>query len=236
MRLERWKLFAAGAAAMLCLMGAASTVQAQGTVTGRVMATGTNEPLSGSRVMLVGTSLVTVTTADGRYTLRNVPAGAQQVRVIRVGYQEMKKPVTVTSGETATLDFAMSQAVVQLSEIVTTATGQQRRVELGNAVSTLGNVNQKVQTTPINNLADLMVAKAPGVVVLPGAMTGSAPVVRIRGIGSLATCGIGHQQQPDLRHRWRAHEHPDHGIRVHGHAGPACSTTSIRTTSRTSRS
>ncbi len=196
MRLERWKLFAAGAAAMLCLMGAASTVQAQGTVTGRVMASGTNEPLSGSRVMLVGTSLVTVTTADGRYTLRNVPTGAQQVRVIRVGYQEQKKPVTVTSGETATLDFSMTQAVVQLSEIVTTATGQQRRVELGNAVSTLGNVSQKVETTPVNNLSDLMVAKAPGVVVLPGAMTGAAPVVRIRGIGSLATSGSGINNNP----------------------------------------
>ncbi len=196
MRLERWKLFAAGAAALLCLVGTAVTAQAQGTVTGRVTASGTNQPLSGSRVMLVGTSLVTVTTADGRYTLHDVPTGAQQVRVIRVGYQELKKPVTVTSGQAATVDFEMTEAVVQLSEIVTTATGQQRRVELGNAVSTLGNVDQKVETTPVNNLSDLMVAKAPGVVVLPGAMTGAAPVVRIRGIGSLATSGSGINNNP----------------------------------------
>ncbi len=196
MRLERWKLFAAGAAALLCLAGTASTAQAQGTVAGRVIAAGTNEPLSGSRVMLVGTSLVTATGADGRYTLRNVPAGAAEVRVIRVGYQEQKKAVTVASGETATLDFVMAQAVVQLSEIVTTATGQQRRVELGNAVSTLGDVNQKVETTPVNNLADLMVAKAPGVIVLPGSMTGSTPVIRIRGIASLATNGSGINNDP----------------------------------------
>ena len=185
MRLGRWKLFAAGAAALLCLASTASSAQAQGTVAGRVTDTGTNQPLAGSRVMLVGTSLVTVTSADGRYTLRNVPTGAQQVRVIRVGYREAKQPVTVVSGQTATLDFAMTAAAVQLSEIVTTATGQQRRVELGNAVSTLGNVDQKVQTTPINNLSDLMVAKAPGVVVLPGAMTGSAPMVHIRGLNSM---------------------------------------------------
>jgi TonB-linked SusC/RagA family outer membrane protein len=185
MRLGRWKLLAAGAAALLCLVGAASPAQAQGTVTGRVTASGTNEPLSGSRVMLVGTSLVTVTTADGRYTLRNVPTGAQQVRVIRVGYKELKQSVTVTAGETATLDFSMTQTAVQLSEIVTTATGQQRRVELGNSVSTLGNVSQRVATTPTNNLGDLMVAKAPGVVVLPASMTGSAPVVHIRGLNSM---------------------------------------------------
>ncbi|HEU4990221.1 MAG TPA: SusC/RagA family TonB-linked outer membrane protein [Gemmatimonadaceae bacterium] len=196
MRLGRWKLFAAGMAALLCLMGAAPSARAQGTVTGRVTASGTNEPLSGTRVMLVGTSLATQTSADGRYTLRNVPAGNVEVRVIRVGYTEMKKPVTVTAGETATLDFAMNQAVVQLSEMVTTATGQQRRVEIGNSVSTLGDVGQKVETTPVNNLADLMVAKSPGVVVLPGAMTGSTPVVRIRGIGSLATAGSGISNDP----------------------------------------
>jgi TonB-linked SusC/RagA family outer membrane protein len=86
--------------------------------------------------------------------------------------------------------------VVQLQEIVTTATGEQRRVEIGNAVSTLGDVNKKVETTPIKNLADLMVGKAPGVVVLPGAMTGGAPVIRIRGLSSLATAGSGVTNNP----------------------------------------
>ncbi len=196
MRLGRWKLFAGGLAALLFLMGSAPAVQAQGTVTGRVTAVGTNEPLSGSRVMLVGSNLATESGADGHYTLRGVPAGPAQVRVIRVGYQEQKMPITVVAGQTVTLDFTMTQAVVQLSEIVTTATGQQRRVELGNAVSTLGDVTQKVETTPVNSLADLMVAKSPGVTVLPGAMTGAAPVVHIRGIASLATNGSGISNNP----------------------------------------
>ena len=65
MRLGRWKLFAGGFAALVVLMGMAPSVRAQGTVSGRVTAVGTNEPLSGSRVMLVGTSLVTTTGADG---------------------------------------------------------------------------------------------------------------------------------------------------------------------------
>ena len=56
----------------------------------------------------------------------------------------------------------MTPAVVQLQEIVTTATGQQRRVEIGNAVTTLGDIGQKVEQAPVTNLADLMVAKAPG--------------------------------------------------------------------------
>jgi TonB-linked SusC/RagA family outer membrane protein len=183
--------------ALFALFCVAETVQAQAsTIAGRVTASGTEEALSGTRVILVGTSLATATGADGRYTLRGAPAGVVEVRVNRVGYTEMKKAVTVAAGQTVTLDFAMTEAALQLSEIVTTATGQQRRVELGNAVSTLGDVNQKVETTPINSLGDLITAKSPSVVVLTGGPTGSAPVVRIRGIGSLATTGSGISNNP----------------------------------------
>jgi TonB-linked SusC/RagA family outer membrane protein len=155
-------------------------------VTGRVTAAGSGEILSDTRVMVVGTSLGTTTGADGRYTLRNVPAGTREIRVLRVGFQEQKKPVAVPAEGSVSLDFVMTQAVVQLQEIVTTATGQQRRVEIGNAVTTLGNISEKVERAPVTNLADLMVAKAPGVTVLPGAMTGATPVVKIRGLNSLS--------------------------------------------------
>jgi TonB-linked SusC/RagA family outer membrane protein len=173
-----------------------AVLRAQGTVTGQVTTAETNEPLSDARVMVVNTSLIVPTGADGRYTIRNAPTGNIEVRVLRVGYQEQKKAVAVSAGASVTVNFQMKQAIVQLQEIVTTATGDQRRVEIGNAVSTLGDVNQKVETTPITNIGDLLVAKAPGVVVLPGAMTGSAPTVRIRGLNSLATTGSGISNAP----------------------------------------
>src|SRR5581483_9795042 len=77
-------------------------------------------------------------------------------------------------------------AVLQLQSIVTTATGETRRVELGNNIATLGNVTQKAEETPITDLQDLLVAKVAGVQVLPGNMTGSAPQVRIRGLSSVS--------------------------------------------------
>jgi len=179
------------------LFGAPAIAQAQqATIAGRVTAAGTNEPLTDARVLVLNTSLYAVTNADGRYTIRGVPAGNHDVRVIRVGFQEQKKSIAVTAGAGSTLDFVLSQAVVQLQEIVTTATGEQRRVELGNAVTTLGDVNKKVETTPINSVADLMVGKAPGVIVLPAAMTGAAPTVRLRGLRSLATAGSGVSNDP----------------------------------------
>ena len=171
------------AAAALCVP---ALVSAQtGTITGRVVATGSLQPLPESRVFIVGTQAVATTNADGRYTLRVAP-GTYDVRVIRVGYQEQKRPVQVAASGTTTHDFTMQPAIVKLTEIVTTATGEQRRVELGHSVQTLGDIALKVEQAPITNLSDLLVAKAPGVIVLPGNMTGSAPTVRIRGIKSVS--------------------------------------------------
>jgi TonB-linked SusC/RagA family outer membrane protein len=157
----------------------------QATISGRVTSQA-GQPLGEARVFLVGTVLSVGTALDGQYTLRGVPSGTAEVRVIRVGYQEIKKSVTVAAGAAATLDFAMQPAVVQLQEIVTTATGEQRRVELGNTVATLGDVSQRVETSPVTNIGDLLVAKAAGVTVLPGSMTGTAPVIHIRGVSSLS--------------------------------------------------
>jgi TonB-linked SusC/RagA family outer membrane protein len=158
----------------------------QAIITGKVTAQAGGAPLPDARVYVVGTTLGASTNSDGVYTIRGVPAGNADIRVLRVGYQEQKKSIAVTAGQTSNLDFAMVVAVVQLQEIVTTATGQQRRVEIGNTVATLGDVAKTVETSPITSIGDLLTAKSPGVVVLPGTMTGTAPQIRIRGVSSLS--------------------------------------------------
>ncbi|MDB4874579.1 MAG: TonB-dependent outer membrane protein SusC/RagA [Gemmatimonadetes bacterium] len=166
----------------------AQTQQAQAqqaTISGRVTAVNSGEPLADGRVMIVGTSLATTTGTDGRFVLRAVPAGNVEVRVLRVGFAEQKKTVAVAPGATVTLDFDMKQAVVQLQEIVTTATGEQRKVELGNALSVI-NAPKRVEETPISNISDLLVGKSPGVIINSPNMTGGAPVIRIRGLNSLS--------------------------------------------------
>ena len=154
-------------------------------VSGRITATGTGQPLADVRVMVVSTSLGVLTNSDGRYTLRGVPTGSIQIRALRVGYQEVKQPIAITEGGAATLDFVMVPAIVQLQEIVTTATGEQRKVELGNALATI-NASKRVEETSISTFSDLLVAKASGVQISPPSMTGAAPVVRIRGASSLS--------------------------------------------------
>ena len=174
---------AAYAAALLTM--ASAVAAAQGTITGTVTSQGAGEPLQEARVIVVGTSLFTSTSADGRFTIRKVPAGAAEVRVIRVGYTEQKKSVTVADNQTATVDFVMKQTVVQLTEVVTTATGTQRRAEVGNAVENIS-VAKVTEAAPIRSVADVLNSRVPGVAVLSGTQTGTGQRVRIRGISSLA--------------------------------------------------
>ncbi len=107
------------------------------------------------------------------------------MRVLRVGYVEQKRPVTVTAGQAATLDIQLDRTLVVLQEVVTTATGEQRRSELGNTVATI-DVGKVVERSPIKNMGDLLVARAPGVQVLPSNMTGGGSRVRVRGTSSLS--------------------------------------------------
>ena len=179
-----WKRLLLPLVAALLVAPSAGAQQA-GTVSGRVTAVGTNEPLQDARVMVVGTTIGTNTNAEGRYTIRGVPLGAQSIRVLRVGFSEQRKPVTVAAGQAATLDFQLAQNAIKLQEVVTTATGEQRRVELGNAVASV-DAAQLVETQPIRSVSELLTARAPGVTVLPPNTTGAGARVRIRGNSSLS--------------------------------------------------
>jgi TonB-linked SusC/RagA family outer membrane protein len=168
---------------LLAVVMLAAPLRAQGTITGRVINAEAKVALGDVQLLVEGTTIVAVTNAEGRFTLRNIPPGPREVRAFRVGYTPQKKAVTVTGGQTTTLEFELVQAVVKLQEVVTTATGEQRRVELGHAVATV-DVSKKVAEAPNKNFGDLLVAKAPGVQVLPANMTGGGSRVRIRGTSS----------------------------------------------------
>jgi TonB-linked SusC/RagA family outer membrane protein len=173
---------------IIALLGAASAARlaAQGTITGRAVSKETNVPLADARVLALGTNAAATTNQDGKYTLTNVRAGVVELQVLHVGYSTLKKTVTVTAGATTTADFELETAVVKLQEVVTTATGQQRKVELGNTIQTLGDVNSRVEQTSITTMSELFVGKVASMSVIPGNNTGAPPQIRIRGLNSLS--------------------------------------------------
>ena len=142
-------------------------------------------PLEAVRVLLVGTTIAAQTGTDGRVTLRNVAAGDYTLRLLRVGYSEMTKRVTVVSGQPATIDIGMTVAAVNLQPVVTTATGEQRRVELGNATTNI-DAARVMESAPVTNLNDLLNSRAPGVTVTSGTQTGTGARIRVRGMNSVS--------------------------------------------------
>ncbi len=121
----------------------------------------------------------------GNTEIARVPVGTAELRVLHVGYQEQKKSVRVLEGQTATLDFSMANTVVQLDEVVTTATGEQRRAEVGNAVDNIS-ISKLTETAPVRTIADVLNARSPGVFVQEGTQTGSGQRIRVRGISSVS--------------------------------------------------
>mgnify|MGYP000007511335 CR=1 FL=1 len=138
-----------------------------------------------AQVVIVGTTLGGLTNAEGRYTFRAVAAGAVTVRVLRVGYSEQKKPVTVVAGQAANLEFSLSEVALTLAPVVTTATGETRRVELGNSVASI-DAAKIAESGAVQNVNDMLNSRTAGVTVTSGTQTGAGARIRIRGQNSLS--------------------------------------------------
>ncbi len=165
--------------------GAAGAQTQQATITGRVTDAASGQPVPSAQINVVGTALGAVTNSEGQYTVRGVSPGPTVLRSLRVGFAEQRQTVTLTAGQTATLNFQLRAVAVTLNPVVTTATGQERRVEVGNAIAQV-DAAEIVATRPVANVADLLTARAAGVQVLPGTQTGAGSRVRIRGTSSLS--------------------------------------------------
>jgi TonB-linked SusC/RagA family outer membrane protein len=176
-------LLAAVLSASAGITGAAAAQQ--GSLVVRVVDATTSAPVEQAQVSVVGTTTGGLTNLEGRYLFRALPAGVRVIRVLRVGYAEQKKQLEIHSEQEAEVEFRLQQLALNIDPVVVTATGATRRIELGNAVTTL-QVADRISLVPVKTMADLLVAKAPGVQILPANMTGGGSRVRIRGTSSLS--------------------------------------------------
>ena len=150
----------------LTTFSAQSAEAQQGSLTGRVTDVTSGQPVALAQITISGTNLGTQTDADGRFTLRGAGPGPIEIRILRVGYAELRQAARLEAGQTTTMDFRMIAVPVSLSPVVSTATGDQRRVEVGNAIAQVDAANI-VETRAVTNLGDVLTARTPGVQVLP---------------------------------------------------------------------
>lgn len=171
-------------------VGSAAYAQT-GRITGQVRDTAGGRPIAGAEITVVGDgdrALASARTdADGRYTLGTVAAGAARVRARMLGYALKDRAVSVTAGQTLTVDFALAARSIQLDQVVVTGTGGAvERRAVGNVIETI-NANDVLQLSAPRSVEQLIGARTPGVMTLPATgQVGTGAQVRIRAVGSLS--------------------------------------------------
>ncbi|CUT00124.1 SusC/RagA family TonB-linked outer membrane protein [Candidatus Kryptobacter tengchongensis] len=173
---------------LLLLLAVATFAFAQlGAIRGRVTDAQTGEALPGANVFLLNTVYGAASDAAGFYVIRNVVPGTYTLVARYVGYQEFRQSVTVTPGDTITVNVRLAPGLIQVSPIVVTAIGvEEERGKLGTSVSSV--TGETILRTGYTNVISSIAVKAPGVFTVeavgdPGASTR----IVLRGPRSLQT-------------------------------------------------
>lgn len=143
----------------------------------------TNQPLPGASVTIDGTTLGSVTDANGGFTISGVTAGNYTLTAKFVGYIATKKTVTVGSS-VVTVDFGLKPENTNLNEVVVIGYGTEKKKDLVGSIAsvTAKDFNQGAITTP----EQLIQGKVAGVQITSNSgAPGSGSTIRIRGGASL---------------------------------------------------
>ena len=175
--------------ALAFMLGLAPTnaeAQTSGQLVGTVVDAASRRPLEAVQVFIGNTGIGALTNAAGRFLLLNVPVGELTLDAQMVGYRTGSQTVTVTSGESAVVDFGLDQTAIALDQIVVTGAGiATERRKLGNTIAVVDAAS--LENNPVSTFSDLIAAREPGVVLLPtSGSTGEGGRIRIRGSSSLS--------------------------------------------------
>ena len=173
-------------ALLLLLAGPPAAAGAQqAAVRGSVTDAQTGQPIAGAQIAVRGTGIGTLTNGEGRYVLTSVPAGRVEIRVEYIGYSPQQETITIAAGETATVDFRMGVAAIELEELVATGYAQQTRREVSSAISTVQSTD--LENRVVASLDAALQGKAAGVQVIQNAGNpGNGITVRVRGNASIS--------------------------------------------------
>ena len=120
--MRSWRQFALTLLVALAALGAPRLVEAQtGSLTGIVTDKETGQPIEGATVLIQGTQLGALTTANGRYTILGIPPGSYNVIARRIGYGTSEvKDIAIRIDIRRDWNFELSSSA-QLQAVVTTA-------------------------------------------------------------------------------------------------------------------
>jgi TonB-dependent starch-binding outer membrane protein SusC len=149
--------------------------QTQVNVTGTI-ADETGSPLPGVSIAIKGTTLGTITDAEGKYSITVADNAILLVSFIGFKTQE------VAVGSRSTINVGMEPDVAALDEVVVTGYSIENRKDVVGAVSTV-KVKDLV-AIPSGNVEQQLQGRVAGVTVIANGQPGSTSQIRVRGFGA----------------------------------------------------
>lgn len=156
-----------------------------GAIRGVIRDAATGTPMPAVSVAIDGMPSGATTDDAGAFAIPRVGAGTHVIAARRVGYEPTQHSLVVVGGRDVSTTLELTAVAASLDAQVSTATGQQRRVQLGNTVATIS-VAPRVATAPVKNVGDLLTAQMTSVLVSGANLTGGTSRVRIRGQNSMS--------------------------------------------------
>ena len=170
----------------LAVMFSPSRVEGQtGSLAGQVVALGTNAPLEAAQISIVGQQMGSLTNAQGRFIILNVPVGTHTVRAELLGYAAQNTQVTVTGGASISVDFQLEITALELEGVIVTALGITRE-ERGLGYSVQAIDGAALLDTRDTNIISGLTGKVAGMVITPPAVLGGTAKMVLRGVSSIS--------------------------------------------------
>jgi TonB-linked SusC/RagA family outer membrane protein len=183
------RILFAGAFALVTSALSGSALQAQTTITGKVV-TEDGRPLASANVIIADLSISVGTNGSGNYTI--VVPGSRatgqtvNVRARAIGYAPGVKPIALTGGS-QTLNFTLREDVNRLAEVVITGvTGATEQTKVPFSVSTVN--ASDLDKVPAQNALTALAGQVPGAnITSESGRPGATPSVLLRAPTSIST-------------------------------------------------
>lgn len=159
-----------------CFLGIATMAQAK-SITGTVVSTD-GDPVIGATVMVDGSSIGASTDADGKFSITGIPENAKSITVTYVGMKKAKVAIQPS------VKVELQSATEMLDEVLVVAYGTAKKSSFAGSAALVK--ASDIQDVPSTTFENALNGKVAGLQLTNNSgQAGSAPAIRIRGIGSM---------------------------------------------------
>jgi len=152
--------------------------QQQKTITGNVTDR-SGDPLPGVAVTVVGTTIGTLTDADGNFSL-TIPDDAEMLSFTFVGMNTQQVPIN----NQTVFNIIMEESVTDLGDIVVIGYGTAQKQDLTGSIANIDHT--EIEKLPISTIDQKLIGQSSGVQIQQASgAPGAGTLVKIRGSGSL---------------------------------------------------